>query len=441
MFALEINFKDGVSQPEMVLIRRPQALIGGSDYAHVVVDDLAQLPYQLRLVRDVGRKFRCQYVPTGSARTGQAMPEDKIFSGEGMIDVGSVKLQITSLDSDLTWKDGDTPDRAGIRVMRRACSAREPLFPAVVVSGAEEPMVISFSPDQPVFVGRSKECAVRLESANISSKHARMGYEGGEFWVEDLGSTNGTFVEGRQVSGRVSVPAGVSITLGREITIRGVVAEDQIAMAQSSATREVPAALVQHALFPIVVSTSEIARPARLVLPTDREISVGRDPSSDLWLGAPHISRRHCALRLERDGSVVITDYSTNGTAYDGGILKRGDALSVQGAQRILNFGGGVLLALCFDENQERSFLNAETRDVGIPEDQAGLAREVDRATIGQTSQRPRLGTDRYIPPLSFYRRIYLSGGFRRRIMLILTALILILVASAVLNLILPVLK
>ena len=50
MFALEISFKDGVSQPETILMRRPQALVGASDYAHVVIEDMKTLDYQLRLV-------------------------------------------------------------------------------------------------------------------------------------------------------------------------------------------------------------------------------------------------------------------------------------------------------------------------------------------------------------------------------------------------------
>ena len=43
MFALEISFQDGASQPEMILIRRPQALIGSSEYAHVVIEDMKEI--------------------------------------------------------------------------------------------------------------------------------------------------------------------------------------------------------------------------------------------------------------------------------------------------------------------------------------------------------------------------------------------------------------
>ena len=71
MFVLEISFQDGVSQPEMVFVRRPQALIGSSDYAHVVIEDMASLGYQLRLVKDIGRSFRCKPVgsPAGNVST------------------------------------------------------------------------------------------------------------------------------------------------------------------------------------------------------------------------------------------------------------------------------------------------------------------------------------------------------------------------------------
>ena len=38
MFALEIEFNDGVSSPEALLLRRPIVRVGSGDQAHVVID-------------------------------------------------------------------------------------------------------------------------------------------------------------------------------------------------------------------------------------------------------------------------------------------------------------------------------------------------------------------------------------------------------------------
>ena len=357
MFALEITFQDGVSQPEVIFVRRPQGLIGASDYAHVVVEDMKALNFQLRLVRYLGRKFRCK--PIGG-QEGFQIPAvlEGSYEGEASIDLGDLKFHVTALDLDLLLKESEPPDRAGVRALRQACSSLGPYFPAVVVRGSI-PMVVSFVPEQPIYIGRSKYCALRLDSADISAKHARLGYESGEFWIEDLGSTNGTFVNGQQISGRASVPAGAPVVLGREVTVIGVTSEDQIVRATRTPAEAVKKASVPERKYPILVSVSEVARPARLVIPIGSTITIGRDPSCDVWLGAPHVSRKHCSVTLSKTGALTITDTSTNGTAYDGGLLKRGDTLEINGEPRVLDFGGGVTIALCFSESQEKEFTSS----------------------------------------------------------------------------------
>lgn len=66
-----------------------------------------------------------------------------------------------------------------------------------------------------VVVGRSRECDVRVEDGNVSRRHFELVQEGPTTWaVADLGSTNGTEVNGRRVSGRQRVDDGDRITIG-----------------------------------------------------------------------------------------------------------------------------------------------------------------------------------------------------------------------------------
>ncbi len=355
MFALEITFKDGVSQPEMIFIRRPQAIIGASDYAHVVVEDLKALNTQLRLVRDLGRKFRCK--PLGGEGSSIELSSllEGTYEGEATLDLGPVKIHFTSLDIDLILRESEPPDRAGVRVLRQACAAPPPLFPAVVVGGSN-PMVVSFVPDQPIYIGRAKQCALRLDSSDISAKHARLGYEGGEFWIEDLGSTNGTFLNQQQISGRVNIPPGTPIALGREVTVMGITSDDQIERAHHSPS-EPPKRDAPARKYPVLISVSEVARPARLVLTPGASVTIGRDPSSELWLGAPHVSRRHCKFAMNPSGLITVTDSSTNGTAHDSGVLRKGDSLEIVKDPKVFDFGGGITVGICFDEEQERRYV------------------------------------------------------------------------------------
>jgi pSer/pThr/pTyr-binding forkhead associated (FHA) protein len=233
----------------------------------------------------------------------------------------------------------------------------KPTFPAIVVTGAEAPMVISMAEDQPLYVGRSKQHAVRLDSVEISAKHARIGFENGEFWVEDLGSTNGTFVNNQQVAGRINVAPMVPIIFGREISAYGVLSEEQILKAVRVRQSEPHPRIQLQREYPVLISTSEIARPARVVLEAGASFTIGRDPGSDMWLGAPHVSRRHCSVQLQEDGSLIVSDHSTNGTAHDGGLLAHGESMDVSGRAKVLDFGNGVTVGLCFTEEDERSFI------------------------------------------------------------------------------------
>lgn len=442
MFALEIHFQDGVSQPETILIRRPQALIGASDYAHVVVDDMKELNFQIRLVRDLGRRFRCKPVVSAA---GGAVPEflEGVYDGFAAINLGRVRLLVTALDCDLMIRDGEPPDRAGVRALRQASSSPSPLFPAVVVKGSQ-PMIISFSPDQPVYIGRSKQCAVRLDAADVSARHARLGYENGEFWIEDLGSTNGTFVNQQQISGRVSVPAGVPVSVGPEISILGVTSEDQISGASQPQAARRP--VQEERRYPILFSVSEAARPARLLLKVGVPSTIGRDPGCDMWLGAPHISRQHCRVTLGADGIISVVDNSTNGTGWDGGVLRKGEVLEVSDTPRVLDFGGGVTVAVCLGEEQEREFAAAQ----GSPQTFSG-ARETAPVSVEAASpvmipsSAGNLKRSREEPPperLSIGQRLrvaYGSAGKFGRLLLLSTLVAMAVVLIVVVNLLIPV--
>jgi pSer/pThr/pTyr-binding forkhead associated (FHA) protein len=62
-------------------------------------------------------------------------------------------------------------------------------------------------------IGRSRECEVRLEDSNASRRHAELRQEGATYWISDLGSTNGTEVNGRRIS-RERLSDGDRITVG-----------------------------------------------------------------------------------------------------------------------------------------------------------------------------------------------------------------------------------
>jgi FHA domain-containing protein len=73
--------------------------------------------------------------------------------------------------------------------------------------------------DQPkIVIGRSRDCDIQLADANVSRRHAELRHEGASYWIVDLGSTNGTEVNGKRVN-RAQLRDGDKIMLGStEIT-------------------------------------------------------------------------------------------------------------------------------------------------------------------------------------------------------------------------------
>src|SRR6266849_5024510 len=81
-----------------------------------------------------------------------------------------------------------------------------------VLNGSLEGQEIELIPD-PQTVGRGSSCNIKIGDAGVSSKHAKIWCEDGVFFVMDLGSTNGTFVNDRDVD-REQLADGDTITFG-----------------------------------------------------------------------------------------------------------------------------------------------------------------------------------------------------------------------------------
>lgn len=64
-------------------------------------------------------------------------------------------------------------------------------------------------------VGRAWQSSVRIDDETISSTHARISYQEGRWWLEDLGSRNGTMLNDIEVRESVVIAAGDTLRFGR----------------------------------------------------------------------------------------------------------------------------------------------------------------------------------------------------------------------------------
>lgn len=85
----------------------------------------------------------------------------------------------------------------------------------VVLAGAELDLGRVYSLPAEVSVGRSPGCGVSLADDFVSQVHARLFRRDGAVWVEDLGSTNGTFVNDTRVTGPLRLSPGDRLRVGR----------------------------------------------------------------------------------------------------------------------------------------------------------------------------------------------------------------------------------
>jgi pSer/pThr/pTyr-binding forkhead associated (FHA) protein len=87
---------------------------------------------------------------------------------------------------------------------------------AIVVEGASVGQSAPLG-DTPIVIGRGAECELRIDDEYVSTRHAVLRPQGGQWYVEDLGSTNGTFVGEARVHKPTAVGPGTPVRVGKTI--------------------------------------------------------------------------------------------------------------------------------------------------------------------------------------------------------------------------------
>jgi hypothetical protein len=83
----------------------------------------------------------------------------------------------------------------------------------VLVQGVG-PQAVDLVPPE-TLIGRDAACHVKIPDSSVSHRHARVYHSDGEWHVEDLGSTNGTFVNDRPLTRAVILRPGDTLSVGR----------------------------------------------------------------------------------------------------------------------------------------------------------------------------------------------------------------------------------
>jgi hypothetical protein len=134
--------------------------------------------------------------------------------------VGVVRTDLFGPMSQRRRRSGVRPQPAPPRPAQpRAKPARPPrLAPQqlLVTGGALAGTTLGLT-DQQITIGRADDATLVLSDDYASTRHARLFPQDGQWLVEDLGSTNGTYLDRQKVTQPTPVPIGVPIRIGKTV--------------------------------------------------------------------------------------------------------------------------------------------------------------------------------------------------------------------------------
>lgn len=144
-----------------------------------------------------------------------------VMETDGDLSVGEFGIATRMVQPDPNAEGPPSSERGHTMIYRKEAIAAVPTEAASPVElGVEEPKATITVGDRThevdsrrAVIGRSRECDIQISDPNASRRHAEIRREGDTFSVVDLGSTNGTDVNGRRTQ-RATLSDGDRITIG-----------------------------------------------------------------------------------------------------------------------------------------------------------------------------------------------------------------------------------
>lgn len=129
---------------------------------------------------------------------------------------------ISVVRSDMFGARVDSTPRSERRAQRQAAKDRPkpskrprgaPTHVAII-EGGNAGETISLD-DAPLLIGRGTDAAIRLDDDYVSTRHARIASSNEQWFVEDLGSTNGTYIGTQRLSQPTTLELGSRVRIGK----------------------------------------------------------------------------------------------------------------------------------------------------------------------------------------------------------------------------------
>ncbi|MEJ2210118.1 MAG: FHA domain-containing protein [Anaerolineae bacterium] len=187
-----------------------------------------------------------------------------------------------------------------------------------------------------LLVGRTRQAVLRLDHQEVSGRHCLFRISPGGLTVQDLGSTNGTYLRGRRLPPyqEVAVSPGDRVQVGSfslAVTTRPEATTHSLPLSLGVARREGTLSIGAGRERQASTEQLDLGRLGK------SEIVIGRAADCDVRLSHPAVSRYHARLRRRRDGWLAEDLGSVDGTFVDGArlvrptVLREGQKLEVVG--------------------------------------------------------------------------------------------------------------
>jgi len=264
------------------------------------------------------------------------------------------------------------------------------IFKLIIRQGPSPGEEFELNPDQ-VIIGRESGVGFLIAAPGVSRNHARLLKRSEGYWIEDLGSSNGTFVNGIRLQDRIQLNHGDQISLGQTILLQYEVhapvstqAPDKIEDPYKTRNvasidepidtpSEVPVvvekspenAAVAQTLMVQDLDIERQSTPPRLVVTVAGEetlsynlskpqISLGRSNNNDIVVNARLVSRSHAHLvRVGQGYQISVSPEASNPIYYQGRVLNGIHQLNHGDTLRIGGFDPGLMVTIQYDSPSE----------------------------------------------------------------------------------------
>jgi hypothetical protein len=149
----------------------------------------------------------------------------------------------------------------------------------VVVAGADLGKSFPIGAER-ALLGRGPSAALRIADPGVSSRHCEVWAQGRTVWIEDLGSSNGTYVDEQPIAAPTAVQVGSIVTAGKTLLRHELKSPDEVERAADLEADLARASGYVEAILPPPIPTGPVAVEWRFIPSTE----LGGDAFGYRWL-------------------------------------------------------------------------------------------------------------------------------------------------------------